>query len=110
MLLLPSGVAPSTVARLDLHLTDAPGALLRVLGLCQRRGAQVVALTYHGDRLELALQADARRVALIRAKLESAIYVLSVSGAGEAGDQRPLVRPEPGRRAGGGVLADALGT
>ena len=46
MLLLPPGVAPSSVTRLSVDVSDRPGVLLRVLGICQRRGAQVLAMTY----------------------------------------------------------------
>ena len=58
MLLLPPGVAPRSVSTLSVDVADAPGVLLRVLGICQRRGARVVALTYHASRLELALEAE----------------------------------------------------
>jgi acetolactate synthase regulatory subunit len=82
MLLLPPGVAPRSVSTLSVDVLDAPGALLRVLTICQRRGAKVVALTYHGSRIELALDAELRVVDLICAKLEATIDVRAVSYAG----------------------------
>ena len=79
MLLLPPGVAPSSVTRLTLMVTDGPGVLLRVLGICQRRGARVLAMTYAQDRIELAVSADERHLQLLRGRLEGAIDVLGVS-------------------------------
>jgi acetolactate synthase regulatory subunit len=79
MLLLPPGVAPSSVTRLALDVSDAPGVLLRVLGICQRRGAQVLAMTYAHPRLELAVNADERHLQLLRGRLENAIDVLAVN-------------------------------
>ena len=81
MLLLPPGVAPSSVTRLAVDVSDAPGVLLRVLGICQRRGAQVLAMTYAHPRLELAVSADERHLNLLRGRLENAIDVLSVDYA-----------------------------
>jgi acetolactate synthase regulatory subunit len=81
MLLLPPGVAPSSVTRLAVDVSDAPGVLLRVLGICQRRGAQVLAMTYAHPRLELAVSADARHLQLLRGRLENAIDVLAVDYA-----------------------------
>ena len=78
MLLLPSGVAPSSVTHLALDVSDAPGVLLRVLGICQRRGARVLAMTYVDDRIELAVSADERHLNLLRGRLENAIDVLGV--------------------------------
>ena len=46
MMLLPPGVAPSSVTRVSVDVADRPGILLRVLGVCQRRGARVLAMTY----------------------------------------------------------------
>jgi acetolactate synthase small subunit len=85
MLLLPPGVAPASVTRLSVDVTDRPGVLLRVLGICQRRGARVLALTYgpagapERSRIELAVSADERHLQLLRGRLEGAIDVLSVS-------------------------------
>jgi acetolactate synthase regulatory subunit len=79
MLLLPPGVAPSSVTRMALDVSDAPGVLLRVLGICQRRGAQVLAMTYAHPRLELAVSADERHLGLLRGRLENAIDVLAVN-------------------------------
>ena len=79
MLLLPPGVAPSSVTRLALDVSDAPGVLLRVLGICQRRGAHVLAMTYAHPRLELAVSADERHLQLLRGRLENAIDVLDVN-------------------------------
>jgi acetolactate synthase regulatory subunit len=79
MLLLPPGVAPSSVTRLAVDVSDAPGVLLRVLGICQRRGAQVLAMTYAHPRLELAVSADERHLGLLRGRLENAIDVLAVN-------------------------------
>ena len=82
MLLLPPGVAPSSVTRLSVDVADRPGVLLRVLGICQRRGAQ-----RPGDdlrrttRIELAVSADERHLMLLRGRLENAIDVLDVSYA-----------------------------
>ncbi len=70
MLLLPPGVAPSSVTRLSVQVLDRPGVLLRVLGICQRRGARVLAMTYG---------ADERHLQLLRGRLEGAIDVLGVS-------------------------------
>jgi acetolactate synthase regulatory subunit len=81
MLLLPPGVAPSSVTRLAVDVSDAPGVLLRVLGICQRRGAQVLAMTYAHPRLELAVSADERHLQLLRGRLENAIDVLTVDYA-----------------------------
>jgi acetolactate synthase regulatory subunit len=78
MLLLPPGVAPSSVTRLSVDVADRPGVLLRVLGICQRRGARVLAMTYAGQRIELAVSADERHLMLLRGRLESAIDVLGV--------------------------------
>jgi|GEM_PF-5860826 acetolactate synthase regulatory subunit len=79
MLLLPPGVAPSSVTRLSVQVQDRPGVLLRVLGICQRRGARVLAMTYAADRIELAVSADERHLQLLRGRLEGAIDVLGVS-------------------------------
>ena len=78
MLLLPPGVAPSSVTRLSVDVADRPGVLLRVLGICQRRGARVLAMTYVHPRIELAVSADERHLMLLRGRLESAIDVLGV--------------------------------
>ena len=79
MLLLPPGVAPASVTRLSVQVLDRPGVLLRVLGICQRRGARVLAMTYAHDRIELAVSADERHLQLLRGRLEGAIDVLRVS-------------------------------
>jgi acetolactate synthase regulatory subunit len=79
MLLLPPGVAPSSVTRLSVDVADRPGALLRVLGICHRRGARVLAMTYAGGRIELAVSADERHLRLLRGRLETAIDVLAVA-------------------------------
>ena len=79
MLLLPPGIAPSTVTRLSLEVADRPGVLLRVLGICQRRGADVLAMTYTHPRLELVVSADERHLGLVCGRLEGAIDVLAVS-------------------------------
>ena len=81
MLLLPPGVAPSSVTRLAVDVSDAPGVLLRVLGICPRRGALVLAMTYAHPRLELAVSADERHLQLLRGRLENAIDVLAVDYA-----------------------------
>ena len=81
MLLLPPGVAPSSVTRLSVEVLDRPGVLLRVLGICQRRGARVLAMTYAQDRIELAVSADERHLQLLRGRLEGAIDVLGVDVA-----------------------------
>jgi acetolactate synthase regulatory subunit len=78
MLLLPPGVAPSSVTRLSVEVADRPGVLLRVLGICQRRGARVLAMTYFDQRIELAVSADERHLMLLRGRLENAIDVLAV--------------------------------
>ena len=59
----------------------APARRLRVLGICQRRGAQVLAMTYAHPRLELAISADERHLQLLRGRLENAIDVLTVDYA-----------------------------
>ena len=79
MLLLPPGVAPSSVTRLSVDVAESPGVLLRVLGICERRRARVLALTFVGDRIELAVSADERHLNLLRGRLESAIDVLNVA-------------------------------
>ena len=71
MLLLPPGVAPSSVTRLSLDVADRPGVLLRVLGICQRRGARVLAMTYVDQRIELAVSADERHLMLLRGRLRT---------------------------------------
>src|SRR3954466_869632 len=85
MLLLPPGVAPSSVTRLSVDVADAPGVLLRVLGICQRRGADVLAMTYgpagEDSRIELAVRADERHLRLLRGRLESAVDVRAVASA-----------------------------
>jgi len=81
MLLLPPGVAPSSVTRLSVDVTDSPGVLLRVLGICQRRGARVLAMTYLDQRIELAVTADERHLNLLRGRLENAIEVLGVEAS-----------------------------
>ena len=81
MLLLPPGVAPSSVTRLALDVSDAPGVLLRVLGICQRRGSQLLAMTYAHPRLELSVSDDERHLQLLRGRLENAIDVLAVDYA-----------------------------
>jgi acetolactate synthase regulatory subunit len=81
MLLLPPGVSPASVTRLSVDVADRPGTLLRVLGICQRRGARVLAMTYSGGRIELAVSADERHLMLLRGRLEGAIDVLGVSTA-----------------------------
>jgi len=78
MLLLPPGAAPSSVTRLSVQVLDQPGVLLRVLGICQRRGARVLAMTYAADRIELAVSADERHLHLLRGRLEGAVDVLGV--------------------------------
>ena len=79
MLLLPPGVAPASVTRVSVDVSDRPGVLLRVLGICQRRGARVLAMTYSHPRIELAVAADERHLMLLRGRLENAIDVLGVS-------------------------------
>jgi len=87
MLLLPPGVAPASVTRLSVDVADRPGVLLRVLGICQRRGARVLAMTYGPvgvadcSRIELALSADERHLNLLRGRLEASIDVLGVDYA-----------------------------
>ena len=81
MLLLPPGVAPSSVTRLSVDVTESAGVLLRVLGICQRRGARVLAMTYVGQRIELAVSADERHLNLLRGRLEGAIDVLAVEAS-----------------------------
>jgi len=79
MLLLPPGVAPSSVTRLSVDVADRPGVLLRVLGICQRRGAQVLAMTYAHPRLELAVSADERHLQLLHGRLAALIDVHGVA-------------------------------
>jgi acetolactate synthase regulatory subunit len=83
MMLLPPGVPVSAVTRFSVEVADRPGALLRVLGVCQRRGARVVALTYgpagERSRLELALSADARALRLVQARLAALVDVHAVT-------------------------------
>jgi acetolactate synthase regulatory subunit len=83
MMLLPPGVPLSAVTRVSVDVADRPGALLRVLGVCQRRGARVVAMTYgpagERARLELALSADERALRLVRARLAALVDVQAVS-------------------------------
>ncbi len=52
-----------------------------MLGICQRRGARVLAMTYAHPRIELAVSADERHLQLLRGRLENAIDVLDVSYA-----------------------------
>ncbi len=84
MLLLPPGVAPASVSRLTVDVADRPGALLRVLGVCQRRGARVLAMTYgpapepDQARIELAVSVDERRARLLHGRLEGVVDVTAV--------------------------------
>jgi acetolactate synthase regulatory subunit len=80
MMLLPPGVSVSAVTRVSVEVADRPGVLLRVLGVCQRRGAHVVAMTYGPDgRIELALSADDRALRLTRARLAALVDVHAVT-------------------------------
>jgi acetolactate synthase regulatory subunit len=64
-------------------VADRPGVLLRVLGVCQRRGARVVAMTYgtagERARIELALSADERALRLAMARLAALVDVHAVT-------------------------------
>jgi acetolactate synthase small subunit len=72
---------------MSVDVADRPGVLLRVLGICQRRGARVLAMTYGPtgepacSRIELAVSADERHLQLLRGRLENAIDVLAVDYA-----------------------------
>lgn len=83
MMLLPPGVPLTAVTRLSVEVADRPGVLLRVLGVCQRRGARVLAMSYGpaGDhaRIELALSADERAVRMLTGRLEALVDVRAVS-------------------------------
>ncbi len=65
----------------SLQVAAANGVLPRVVGLCQRRGCEVVALTYaNGDRhrpgrMELAVRGDARRLRLLSMRLAALVDV-----------------------------------
>lgn len=82
MMLLPPGVAPASVTRLSVDVADRPGILLRVLGVCQRRGARVLAMTYgpagEHSRIELAVSADERHLQLLHGRLAALIDVHGV--------------------------------
>ena len=78
MMLLPPGVAPASVTRVSVDVADRPGILLRVLGVCQRRGARVLAMTYEPSRIELAVSADERHMQLLHGRLEGLIDVHGV--------------------------------
>ena len=83
MLLLPAGVSPSNATRVSLDVAERPGVLLRVLGVCQRRGARVLAMSYgcEGDHalIELAISADERMLRLLVGRLAALVEVRSVS-------------------------------
>jgi acetolactate synthase regulatory subunit len=83
MMLLPPGVSLSAVTRVSVEVADRPGVLLRVLGVCQRRGARVVAMTYgtagERARIELALSADERALRLAMARLAALVDVHAVT-------------------------------
>jgi acetolactate synthase regulatory subunit len=83
MMLLPPGVAPASVTRVSVDVADRPGILLRVLGVCQRRGARVLAMTYgpagEHARIELAVSADERHVQLLHGRLAALIDVHGVA-------------------------------
>src|SRR3954452_25498562 len=111
MMLLPPGVAPASVTRVSVDVADRPGILLRVLGVCQRRGARVLAMTYgpagEHARIELAVSADERHVQLLHGRLAAlidvhgvAIRALSSGGAGapaRAAAREAAARRRPGR-------------
>jgi acetolactate synthase regulatory subunit len=82
MMLLPPGVAPASVTRLSVDVADRPGILLRVLGVCQRRGARVLAMTYEPSRIELAVSADERHLHMLHGRLAALIDVHGVTVRG----------------------------
>lgn len=99
MLLLPPGVPTSSVQRLSLDVIDAPGVLLRVIGICQRRGARVVAMTFGagGDgaaRIELAVTGDDPALRRLPARLEAAVEVRCVDQS--VPKMRSPASPSPG--------------
>jgi acetolactate synthase regulatory subunit len=99
MLLLPPGVPTSSVQRLSLDVIDAPGVLLRVIGICQRRGARVVAMTFGAGadgaaRIELAVTGDEGALHRVRSRLEGAIEVQLVQSVPK---MRSPASPSPGR-------------
>lgn len=79
MMLLPPGVAPASVTRVSVDVADRPGILLRVLGVCQRRGARVLAMTYEPSRIELAVCADERHMHMLRHRLAGLVDVHGVT-------------------------------
>ena len=79
MMLLPPGVAPASVTRVSVDVADRPGILLRVLGVCQRRGARVLAMTYEPSRIELAVSADERHLQMLHGRLAALIDVHGVT-------------------------------
>ena len=79
MLLLPPGVAPSSVTRLSRRRRRPPRrAPARARDLPAPRRA-VLAMTYAHPRIELAVSADERHLQLLRGRLENAIDVLEVN-------------------------------
>ena len=70
-----------TTQHYTLHVADSAGALPRVVGLCQRRGCEIVALSYaHGDRhrpgrVDLAVRGDDRHLRPLRERLSALVDV-----------------------------------
>jgi len=70
--------------RFTIELSDAPDALPRVVSLCRRRGARILALSYSGAdrhrpaRLEIALRTDQRRGRPLAAGLSGLLDVRDV--------------------------------
>ena len=69
----------ASVTRVSVDVADRPGILLRVLGVCQRRGARVLAMTYEPSRIELAVSADERHVQMLHGRLSALIDVHGVT-------------------------------
>jgi acetolactate synthase regulatory subunit len=72
----------TSTLRLELDVIDDRDVLLRIVGICHRRGCRIVSLHY--DRAAgaglvlLAVDADSQRAARLEAWLSSLIHVLAV--------------------------------
>jgi acetolactate synthase regulatory subunit len=79
---LPPSPAPTAPRRFALEVADRPEALLRVIGVCLRRGAAVRELRYatagRTATLELRLDVGARHAGPLPAWLSAPVDVLAV--------------------------------
>jgi acetolactate synthase small subunit len=75
------------IHRLTLDVTDRADVLPRIVGLCHRRGCEIISLSYErGDRhrpgrLDLAVRADDRHLRPLAPKLAALVDVQDVRAA-----------------------------